>query len=170
MILSTLWITTYYYYVRFFTEARIAIFFISHFWLLIPIMYSSLYLIYPTVIQRMHCFFKASHSLMFFPSIILTSSHKGNWLPFSFYICSAIPDFSILLCTTDFRCSTNLTFNGQHVSPLYTLPQQHGMEYIRFLVMFTRKRFSRRVGPLLNIVLISYGLNIFWIFSAWPLT
>ena len=68
-------------------------------------------------------------------SIILTSSHKSRWFPFSFHIWSAIPDFSISPTTTAFRCSSSLNFSRQHVSPLYTLAQLQGMEYTKFLVM-----------------------------------
>ena len=45
-----------------------------------------------------------------------------------------------------------------------------------FLVMLnsvgwlTQKRFLQRVEPLENIVLMSYGLHIFWILSARSLT
>ena len=50
------------------------------------------------------------------------------------------------------------------------------MEYMQFLVMFcnveglTGKKYFRRVVPVVNIVLISDWLHIFWIFSARPLT
>ena len=80
---------------------------------------------------HMCCFFETFSFPMFFPLIILTSSHKSWWFPFSFHIWSAIPDFSIL----PFRCSCSLTFRRQYVSPLYTLAQLHGMEYTQFLVM-----------------------------------
>ena len=78
----------------------------------------------------------------------------------------------LFTCGWDWTC---LTFSGWHVSPLYTLPQRHGMEYTQFFVMLysvgslTQKRYFRSVVPLLNIVLI-YGQRIFWIFSARPLT
>ena len=61
-------------------------------------------------------------------SIILTSSHKGRWFPFSFHIWSAIPDFSISPHTTTFRYSSSLTFSRWPVSLLYILPQLQGME------------------------------------------
>ena len=54
-------------------------------------------------------------------SIILTLSTRIDGFPFSFHIWSAIPDFSISLHTTAFRCSCR----RRHVSPLYTLPQLH---------------------------------------------
>ena len=105
-------------------------------------------------------------------SIILTLCHKARWFPLSFHIWSAIPDFPISRCTTAFWCFCSFTFRGQHVSPLYTWLQLHGMEYTQFLVMFysfgglIRKRWLQRVGPLWNVILISYGLHISWIFSA----
>ena len=108
-------------------------------------------------------------------TIILTLSHKGRWFPFSFHIWSAILDFSISQCTTAFRCFCSHTFRGRHVSPLHTLTLLDGMEYTQFLVMLysvrglTRRRCLQRVEPLLNVVPISYGLHIFWIFSAKPL-
>ena len=101
-------------------------------------------------------------------SIILTSSYKGWCFPFSFHTWSAIPNFSISPRTTAFRCSSSLT--GQHISPLYTLPQLQGMEFTEFLVMLnslsglTWKRYLWRVEPLVNIVLMSYGLHIFRVF------
>ena len=60
-----------------------------------------------TVAQHMGWFVKASNSPEF--SIILTSSHKGNWFLFFFHAWSAIPDFSISPRTTAFRCSSSLT-------------------------------------------------------------
>ena len=126
-----------------------------------------------TIAYHMCRFFKAFPLPIFF-SIISASSHKGRWFPFSLHIWSAIPDFSISPRTTALRCSSILS--GQHVSPLYILPQLHGMEYTQFLVMWysvdglTRSRCLRRVDSLLNVVLMSYGLHIFWISSAKPLT
>ena len=114
--------------------------------------------------------------LLYSLSVILTSSYKGRGFPFSFHIWSAILDSSISPRTTAFRCSSSLTFSGRHISPVYILPQLPGMEYIQFLVMLnsvdglTRKRNLRRVKPLVNIVLMSYGLHIFSILSARPLT
>ena len=112
-------------------------------------------------------FLKASNSPVFISINFLTLSHKDRWFPFSFHISSAISDFSISPRTTAYRCFSNLIFSGRHVSALYILPQQQGMEYIQFLIML---RYPRRVEPLVNIFLISYGLHIFWILSARPLT
>ena len=81
-----------------------------------------------TVAQHMGCFFKMFYCQMFFP-VILTSSHRGRWFPISFYIWSAIPDFSILSRHTAFRCSFGLAFWERYISLLYSLPQLHGMEY-----------------------------------------
>ena len=39
-----------------------------------------------------------------------------------------------------------------------------------YVLLLTRKRYFWKVVPLLNIVQISYGLHVFWIFSARPLT
>ena len=109
-------------------------------------------------------------------SIILTLSHKRRWFPFSFHICSAIPDFSISLRTTAYRCSYNFIFSGRHVSPLYTLPQLQGVGLSQFMTMLnsvgclTRKRYPWRVERVVNIVLMSYELHILWILSARPLT
>ena len=61
------------------------------------------------------------------------------------------------------KYSSGLNFSCQHVSPLYTLTQLHGMENTQFL---SGKRYFRRAMLLLNIFLISYGLHSFWIFSA----
>ena len=89
-------------------------------------------------------------------SIILTSSYKYRWFHFSFHIWSAILLF-------DFT-STWITFSLRYSSPLYTLPQLHAMEYTKYLINLhtleglTWKRNFRRVIPLLNIVLISFGL------------
>ena len=108
--------------------------------------------------------------------IISTSSHKARWFPFAFHIWSTIPNFSISPRTTAFRCSSSLTFSGQHISPLYTLPQLQGMEYTQFGVMLnsvdglTPKKYTQRVDTLMNIVLKSYGLHIFWMISTRSLT
>ena len=50
------------------------------------------------------------------------------------------------------------------------------MKYTQFLIMLnsvgglTWKRYLRRVEPLVNTVLMSYGLHILSILLAWPLT
>ena len=109
-------------------------------------------------------------------SIILTSSHKGRYFPLSFYIMSAIPNFSILPHTINYRCFSMLIFSERHVSLLYTLPQLQEMKYTQFLVMLnsveglTQKRYLRRVEPLVYINLMAYGLHLICIPSAWPLT
>ena len=107
--------------------------------------------------------------------IILTSSLKSRWFPFSFHIWLTIPNFLVSLQHMAFHCSSSFTFSRWHILPFYTLSQLHGMEYRQFLVMLysfgglTWKRYFWRVEPLLNVILISYGLNIFWIFLASPL-
>ena len=53
---------------------------------------------------------------------------------FSRFIWSALANFSISTQHTAFPCFSSFTFTGQRVSPLYTLPQQHRMEYMQFLV------------------------------------
>ena len=73
-----------------------------------------------TVTQHMHCFFKTSYSPIFFP-IFSTSPHRGKWFPFSFNICSAIPDCSVSPRHATFRCSFSFNFRGRHISTLYTL-------------------------------------------------
>ena len=81
------------------------------FQLLVPRLYSFLYLVYS---RGQHCPTRADslrHLFQYFSLlIILTLSHKGRWFPFSFHIWSAIPDFSIFPCTTSFQCSCSLTF------------------------------------------------------------
>ena len=69
---------------------------------------------------------------------------------------------------TAFRCSSNLTFIGRHISLSYVL-QQHRMEYTQSMVKqyssrgLSRMRCFRRIEPFLNIVLIwtTYHLNLF---------
>ena len=84
--------------------------------------------------------------------------------------------FSISPRTTAFRCSSSTTFSGRHVSNLNTLPQLQGLEYTQFLVKLKsvwglkRKRYLRKVEPLVNIVLLSYELRIFRILSTRSLT
>ena len=115
-------------------------------------------------------FFKASNSLI----IILTSSHKGRWFPFSCDIWSAIPNFSISPRTTVFNVLLDLLLVGG--MPLYTLPQLQRTEYTQFLVMLnsvgslTEKRYLKRVEPLSNTFLMSYGLHIFWSLLIRPMT
>ena len=59
-------------------------------------------------------------------------------------------------------------------SPFYTSPQLQRNEYTKFLVMMdsagglTRKRYLWRVEQLVNIVLMSCGIDIFRVFSARP--
>ena len=66
------------------------------------------------------------------------------------------------------------TFSGWHVFIYFTTIAWDGV--MQFLVMLYSvggliwKRYFWRVIPLLNIVLISYRLYIFWIFSARLLT
>ncbi len=57
----------------------------------VPIMYSSLYLVYSAGDSLRYLILQYSAL-----SIISTSFHKGRWFPFSFHIWSAIPDISIL--------------------------------------------------------------------------
>ena len=64
----------------------------------------------------MSCFFNRSNSPMRF-TITLTSSHKGICFLFSFHTWSAILDLSIFPRSTDFWCSSYLTFCGRHFSP-----------------------------------------------------
>ena len=96
--------------------------------------------------------------------IILTLCHKGRWFPFYFHIWFSIHDFSISPLATAFRYFSNLIFCGRHVSLLYT--QLQGIEYTQFLIILnsvgglTPKRYLGRVEPLVNIVLMSYGLHI----------
>ena len=92
-------------------------------------------------------------------SMILTSSHKSRWFPFSFHIWSAIPDFSPPPPHTTFWCSSSLTFSSNCNSWSCIL-----------LGSWLGKRCLRSVMLLLNIVLLSYGLHVFWIFSVRPLT
>ena len=161
----------------FFTLTHIAFFFIQPFWLMVPISYSSLYLVCSTgQCSPLHCFFKTSYSLVFFPTNYFNFIPQGRWFPLSFHISLAIPDFLTSTWNTAFRCSSSLTFSGLYASPLYTLPQLYRMEYMQFIVMLysvgglTQQRYFWRVRLLINIVLISYGLHIFWIFSAQILT
>ena len=144
-VLSTLWITIYYYYGIFFYLMLQFSSSLFDYWFSYrdhPYTESTQQVCLP---QDMRCFFSLILQCSFL-SIILITSHKGKWFPFSFHIGSAIPDFSISPRTTAFRPSSRLTFRGWH-----------GMEYTQFLVMYsvgglTRKRYLRRVVPLLNIV------------------
>lgn len=102
-------------------------------------------------------------------SSIFTSVPKGWWLPFFFRTRSAIPGSIVSPLTKAFQCSASLTFKGQLGPPLYFLPKQQRMKYKQLLVMFYPVAGSTwllyRVELLLNIVLILYGPQIFWIFS-----
>ena len=137
-------------------------FFIKPFLLLVPISYSSLYLV-NSPDHILHCY-----SL----SIILTSSNNSRWFPFSFHIWSVIPDFSISSHITDFQCSSCFNFCGWYVSLWYTLPWLHRMEYTQFLVMLysvrglTQKKYFWKSR---HTWILSYHM-IFWNFSATPLT
>ena len=108
----------------------------------------------------MYCFFTVSYSSVFFPINDFNFILQGLVVPLFFFIYDQpyLP----------FQSLPNiLTFDDT-----LTLPQQHGMELTQFLVMLysvrilTWKRYFRSVLSILNIVLISYGLHIFWIFSA----
>ena len=117
-----------------------------------------------------------SYSLIFFPIYYFDFIPWKHMFFLFFHIWSAIPDFFILPHTTAFWCSSSLTFNGRYFLPLYTLPQLQRMEFKQFLAMLysfgglTQTRYFQSVDLLLNIVLISYGLHIFWIFLTRPLT
>ena len=50
---------------------------------------------------------------------------------------SGTPDFSTSPHVTAFWCSWSLTLRGRPVSPLYFLPQLHGIAYTQSLVMFS---------------------------------
>ena len=64
-----------------------------------------------------------------FLPMILTSSYKGKWFPFSFHIWSAIPNFSTSPWHTAFQCSSSLSFSEQYV---LLLPWLHRIEYMQF--------------------------------------
>ena len=76
-----------------------------------------------------------------------------------------------------FLCSSSLTTNGRPVSPLYDLPQLHGMSYMQFFVCslvvggltFGFVSDLRRVVVLLNTVLMLYVPQIHLSFSDSPL-
>ena len=127
-VLTLARITTVMY--DFFTCAPIQIFFYIYFiypsWLSVPILYSTLY----WTTQQVICADSLRRLILQCStlSIILTLSHKGRWIPFSFHIWSAIPDFSISPRTIAFRCSSSLTFSGRPVSRSYILPPLQGME------------------------------------------
>ena len=109
-------------------------------------------------------------------SMISTWSHRGQWSPFSLHMWSAMPDFSTSPCVTAFWCSWSLTLRGQSVSPLYFLPQMHGIAYIQSLVMLSSKeglnrvRYLWSVFKLSKVVLMLYGSQILCIFSDNPFT
>ena len=176
-VLRSQWVTTIMY--DFFTRVHITIFFYLssyyNFFILLfgwcsHVLYSSVYLVYsigncsPTNVL-----------ILYSLSIILTSYHKGRWFSFSLHLTSTIPDFLISPCTTTFRGSSSLIFSGLHVY-LCTLQQLQGMGYTWFLFMLNplggliRKSDLRRVEPLVNIILTSYGLHIFLILSPKHLT
>ena len=122
------------------------------------------------IVAKHMCWFLNAFNPPMFSSInYFNFIHKDRWCLLSFHIWSAIPDFSISPLTTAFLCSSSLTFSGRPISPLYILPQLQGMEITHFLIMLnstgglTRKRYLRRIEPLVNTILMSYGLHILWI-------
>ena len=173
-VLTSLWITTIMF--DFFIRVHITIFYLAFLIIGSRIVFISLLCLLNRSLYPNICADSLRRLILqcSSPSIILTSSHKGVFFPFSFHIWSAIPYFSPH--TIDFQCSSSLTFSGRYVSPWYTLSQLQGMEYTQFLVMLnsveglTRKRYLRRAEPLVNILLVSYGLHILQILSARPLT
>ena len=76
-----------------------------------------------------------SYLPMFFPVNYFSLIPQGQIVSLSFHIWSAIMNFSTSLQHTSFWCPSNFTFRGWHVSPLYTSPQQPGMEYKKILVL-----------------------------------
>ena len=127
-----------------------------------------------TVVQHICWFFKASNSPMFFHinyfNLILdcfpfTSIYDPPYQIFQFPFVLHV--FDVLLALLLVGRMSRLRILYHNYKRLST--QQ-------FLVMFnsvgglTRKRYLPRVEPLVNIILMSHGLHIFWIFSAWLLT
>ena len=87
--------------------------------------------------------------------------------PFSFHVWSTINYFSISPHNIAFLCSSSLTFNERHVLFVYfTTTERDGVHTVLGHVEFCWwLDILQRVEPLVNTVLMSYGLHIFWILS-----
>ena len=82
-------------------------------------------------------------------SMISTWSHRGRWPRFCLHMWSATPDFSTSLRVIAFWCFWSLTLRVRPVSPLYFLPQLHGIAYTQSLVMFSTMggSYSGEISP-----------------------
>ena len=90
-------------------------------------------------------------------SMISTWFHRWWWFPSSPHMRSAPPDFFRSPCVTAFWRSFSFILKRRPVSPLYYLPQLHGVAYTQSLVMVSsmgglnRVRYLRSVVKLLKI-------------------
>ena len=100
-------------------------------------------------------------------SIISTSSHKGRWFRFLSIYGPPYPTFqsNLVLLPSDVLLALHLVGDLSHLCIFYRNCKGWS-KHSSWSCWIPLKRYLQRVEPLVNTVLMSYGLHIFWSLSA----